>query len=660
MLHVKYRPDIDGLRAIAVLSVICFHAFPKYIQGGFAGVDIFFVISGFLISGIIFDNFEKNSFSYIEFYSRRIRRIFPALIVVLSTTLLFGWYILFPDELKQLGKHVAGAMGFVSNFVLYHEAGYFDTVSETKPLLHLWSLGVEEQFYIFWPLLLGLAWKYQSNLLVFVLFVAAISFGANLYTTYAISSEAAFYWPTNRFWELMIGGVLAYAVRHKQHGLSRWLPQSTSSSNVRAALGVGLIVIAIGFLDRDKVLIGGWALLPTAGAFLLISTPESRLNQRLLSHRAMVYIGRISFPLYLWHWSVLSMSRILQYTSYLEAVLAIIISFGLAALTYEFIEKNIRKRSNQTTTCLLIALSIALLIVGLSTLNGTPAPRNNSEYIAVVNQAIDDWEYPNGLRPITINNQNLRIKPGTGQKVLFWGDSHIEQYAPRIVQLIDQHPDTTKTAIFATRPGCPPIPGVYEDHHRSCTTSFRAAVMEYALSSDIDSVVISFSDRYLTEDEKPEAGEDRYYYLMDGEKLYFDEGGINHALRSLEETITKISAAKNVFLIIDNPSGNSFDPKAFINGSRLSGYVNNPGASRLQKYDQKQAALRELLITLAERTQAQVIDPVAHFCQNGICATTLSDGTPIYKDENHIRPFYVKEHIDYIDITLKQSNEKNP
>jgi peptidoglycan/LPS O-acetylase OafA/YrhL len=653
MLHVKYRPDIDGLRAIAVLSVICFHAFPKYIQGGFAGVDIFFVISGFLISGIIFDNLEKNSFSYIEFYSRRIRRIFPALIVVLSTTLLFGWYILFPDELSQLGKHVAGAIGFVSNFVLYNEAGYFDTISETKPLLHLWSLGVEEQFYIFWPLLLGLAWKYKSNLLIFVVFIAAISFCANLYTTYAISSEAAFYWPTNRFWELMIGGILAYAIRHKQHGLSRWLPETSSSSNFRATLGTGLIIVAIGFLDRDKVLIGGWALVPTLGAFLLISTPGSWLNQRVLSHRAMVYIGLISFPLYLWHWSVLSMFRILQYTSYLEAVLAIIISFALAALTYEFIEKNIRKHSSQKTTYFLVVLSVILLLVGLSTLYGKPAPRNNSQYIAIVNQAIDDWEYPDGLSPITINNQKLLIKSGTEQKVLFWGDSHIEQYAPRIVQLIDEHPDKTKTAVFATRPGCPPIPGVYEDHHRSCSAAYRDAVIKYALSPEIDSVVIGFSARYLSEDEKPQPGEDHYYYLMDGEKIYFDEGGIGHALQSLEEIITKISAVKNVFLITDNPSGNSFDPKAFINGSRLAGYINNPRASRSQKYDPKQAALQDLLTELAERTQAQVIDAAAHFCQDGTCATTLSDGTPIYKDDNHIRPFYVKEHIDYIDVTLK-------
>ncbi len=151
-IHPKYRPDIDGLRAIAILSVVGFHAFPEWVKGGFVGVDIFFVISGFLISSIIFGNLEKNTFNYYDFYARRIRRIFPALILVLVASYAAGWYLLLPDEFKQLGKHIAAGAGFVSNLVLWNEAGYFDKASYTKPLLHLWSLGIEEQFYIFWPL----------------------------------------------------------------------------------------------------------------------------------------------------------------------------------------------------------------------------------------------------------------------------------------------------------------------------------------------------------------------------------------------------------------------------------------------------------------------------------------------------------------------------
>jgi peptidoglycan/LPS O-acetylase OafA/YrhL len=156
--HIKYRPDIDGLRAIAVISVVIFHAFPKLIPGGFIGVDIFFVISGYLISTTILDNLENNSFSYIDFYRRRIRRIFPALIVVLIACFVVGWFVLLTDEFKQLGKHIFAGSIFLSNFALYSESGYFDTASEAKPLLHLWSLSVEEQFYIR-PLLIPILQK---------------------------------------------------------------------------------------------------------------------------------------------------------------------------------------------------------------------------------------------------------------------------------------------------------------------------------------------------------------------------------------------------------------------------------------------------------------------------------------------------------------------
>ncbi|WP_342455965.1 acyltransferase family protein [Variovorax sp. S12S4] len=157
MLHPKYRPDIDGLRAIAVASVVIYHAFPGVLPGGFIGVDIFFVISGFLISTILLQSQVAGDFSYRDFYARRIRRIFPALILVLLATLCFGWYMLLSDEFAQLGKQVTGGAAFFANFVFWADAGYFDTAAETKPLLHLWSLGIEEQFYIFWPVLLGVA-----------------------------------------------------------------------------------------------------------------------------------------------------------------------------------------------------------------------------------------------------------------------------------------------------------------------------------------------------------------------------------------------------------------------------------------------------------------------------------------------------------------------
>ena len=161
----KYRPDIDGLRAVAIIAVVLFHAFPAKFKSAYTGVDIFFVISGFLISSIIFNDLEHKKFSFIDFYSRRIKRIFPALIVVLVSCYGVGWFVLFSDEFAQLGKHIAGGTAFLSNFILWAEAGYFDNTSDSKPLLHLWSLGIEEQFYILWPFILWVSYTRHKSFL---------------------------------------------------------------------------------------------------------------------------------------------------------------------------------------------------------------------------------------------------------------------------------------------------------------------------------------------------------------------------------------------------------------------------------------------------------------------------------------------------------------
>jgi peptidoglycan/LPS O-acetylase OafA/YrhL len=192
--HIRYRPDIDGLRAVAVLAVVAFHAFPQYAAGGLVGVDVFFVISGFLISGIIYRGLSAGRFSYVEFYVRRTRRIFPALFTVLACCLAAGWWLLFDTEYKALGKHVAGGSAFISNFVLWGESGYFDSQARFKTLLHLWSLGIEEQFYLVWPLLLAACWRFAHRLLPLVCALLLASFAWNVLTV-AETPRITFYWP---------------------------------------------------------------------------------------------------------------------------------------------------------------------------------------------------------------------------------------------------------------------------------------------------------------------------------------------------------------------------------------------------------------------------------------------------------------------------------
>src|SRR5262249_31209552 len=351
LAHPQYRADIDGLRAVAVLSVVAFHAFPKWLQGGFVGVDIFFVISGYLISTIIFGNLERGSFSYAEFYSRRIRRIFPALILVLVASFALGWYALLAVDYRQLGKHIASGAGFVSNYALWFESGYFDSDAKRKPLLHLWSLGIEEQFYIGWPLLLGLVWKRKWNFLTVTLWIAAASFVVNV-SMIGYDPVGAFYSPLSRIWELMIGGIVAYLALHRPE----LLPEGQWPSMV------GLVLIALGLAlvnSEDHRALGWWILLPTVGAFLVISGgPGTWLNRHVLGNRVLVWVGLISYPLYLWHWPLLSFAQIVEGQTPSSAIrlAAIVLSVTLARLTYRFIEIPIRNHKRDSNKGLAIAL----------------------------------------------------------------------------------------------------------------------------------------------------------------------------------------------------------------------------------------------------------------------------------------------------------------
>lgn len=326
--HPKYRPDIDGLRAIAVLSVVAFHAFPNWMSGGFIGVDVFFVISGYLISMIIFENLDKGTFGFTEFYSRRIRRIFPALLLVLTVSYALGWFTLLADEYKQLGKHVAGGAGFASNFIFWKESGYFDNAAETKPLLHLWSLGVEEQFYIAYPLLLWLAWKRKFNLFTITVVIAVISYYLNV-RGIRKDATASFFLPQTRFWELMSGSLLAWMTLYGGNALTklnvmldRWLsiavyrePRAFDGATLANVVSFsGFILLLYGFfrINKEMSFPGVWALIPVVGSVLIISAGHKAwFNKVILSSRVAVWFGLISFPLYLWHWVLLSFPRVI-------------------------------------------------------------------------------------------------------------------------------------------------------------------------------------------------------------------------------------------------------------------------------------------------------------------------------------------------------------
>src|SRR5882757_11152636 len=278
----QYRPDVDGLRAIAVLLVLNFHAFPEASPGGFIGVDVFFVISGFLITGIIARELELGRFSLLGFYNRRIRRIFPALIVVLCATLVLGWLWMLPAPFARLGSDTFASSAFFANIALLLQSGYFDAESAKKPLLHLWSLGIEEQFYLFWPLLLVLAARFRMSIMAMAAILGIASFLLNV-ALIGSDPVATFYLPFTRAWELLAGAVLAFAWER--------FDQSTAASNRRALIGIALIVAAAAALNTHRAFPGWWALLPVAGSALLLSAPASWINRTALSWRPVVGVG---------------------------------------------------------------------------------------------------------------------------------------------------------------------------------------------------------------------------------------------------------------------------------------------------------------------------------------------------------------------------------
>lgn len=402
--HPKYRSDIDGLRAIAVLSVVVFHAFPKLMKGGFVGVDVFFVISGFLISTIIFENLDKGTFSIIEFYSRRVRRIFPALIFVLISCLAIGWLVLLAEELNQLGKHLAGGAGFISNLLLWSEAGYFDSASETKPLLHLWSLGVEEQFYIVWPVILWVSYKKKLNLAAIGIVIALATYFLNIYQVKS-DVTAAFFSPQTRFWELMFGGVLAWLTLYKKPMLSAISTGVTSSGNIKvgdgssvdgknlwassiACFGLLLLIYSFFKINNLHVFPGKYALIPVLGTFFVIlAGPGAWVNRTILSNKVAVWFGLISFPLYLWHWPLLTFARIVENgePNKIARILLISLSVLLAWLTVKIVEKPFRFGNQRTgfKIAILVSLLFGIGIVGLIVYNTDFSQSHSRENLVV-------------------------------------------------------------------------------------------------------------------------------------------------------------------------------------------------------------------------------------------------------------------------------------
>lgn len=618
-----YRADIDGLRAIAVLAVVAYHAFPHVLPSGFIGVDVFFVISGFLISGILLEHIESESFRISNFYARRVRRIFPALLLVMSVGLIIGWLTLFPGEYVQLGEHVVGGSGFFSNFLLWREAGYFDVAAESKPLLHLWSLAIEEQFYIVWPLLLFASWKWRLRAIHFIVLFSLASFTVSAHLA-GSDQTAAFYSPVSRFWELMVGGALAYFSRTS-------IRSSLFYDNVFSVTGMLLLASGLALIDKGRAIPGWWALLPTLGAaFLIAAGPTAWLNRMVVSQRVLVWFGLISYPLYLWHWVIFSYTRIMYGGELkpIQATVAIIVAVGLSWCTYRLLEVPIRHgRYGSIKVAALMTAMVAVAGFGhfVASTSGLV-----ERAVISANPALDSG-WAGGDQGMTINDCRIDVPEQRElianclrdsrqtERCALLGDSKAAALFGGLVRTSEE--SGRWLFIGGNGPHGAPLPVLSDaEMYRYYQAPATVAIDAIANNQNIESVVLVAATRALFQLDSDNSIEG----LATSPNYELARDGLNHAVQRL------IAAGKHVVLLVDNPT--LADPKHClqrVSGSDLMnkvlsfGHENEKCVITIERQIALSERYRQLLdevVSTAPR-QIEVFDTMPYLCNEtrGTC-----------------------------------------
>ena len=643
---MKYRADIDGLRAVAVISVVIFHAFPNALKGGFIGVDIFFVISGYLISNIILMGLKSDKFSFVDFYWRRIKRIFPTLCIVLLSCVIFGWFALLADEYAQLGKHIAGGAGFISNYLLMQEAGYFDKAAEVKPLLHLWSLGIEEQFYLVWPLCLWLAWRRGWNLFAVIVGLAITSAGLNVARVHGHITEV-FFAPHTRFWELLVGALLAYFALQSNIVVAESCKSNRSQENIKSFMGLALLVTGFLLITKQKAFPGWWATLPVMGAAMVISAGSSAwVNRYILSNRVFVWFGLISFPLYLWHWPILSFARIMgnEEPSVEIRCAAVAISVLFAWVCYQFVEKPIRNGKNDKFKVIaLVSCMVALGLMGFAIYKTGGHTYYNQQLIKNTEQ----FDYP-AVVPETKDCPNSVFGTQGGHRcvvngmhkpsnTVLVGDSHAAFLFPVFKSAFSEI-----NLLQAAGAACPPFFNVasYQNGFPDeCAISMTAALTQIEATDAIQNIIMTmrgplqitgkgfgvaegdFHNRRLTLTTQP----DIHDFSVVFEK-------------AMTETMTRlVNKKKRIIFLIDYPEL-GFDPQTCINTRPLKLFnkpLKYPCAVPLADYEQRSKAYRQIIAkALKNFPEVQVVDIPAKLCDQQWCWAE-KDNRMLYSDNNH-------------------------
>ena len=554
---MKYRPEIDGLRAVAVIPVILFHAGIETFSGGFVGVDVFFVISGYLITTIILSEIEQGTFSIVNFYERRARRILPALFLVMLVSLPFAWFLLIPTDLKDFSQSLVAVSIFSSNILFWSESGYWDTASELKPLLHTWSLAVEEQFYVLFPLFLILMWHYRKRwILGSFMLLAGVSLATAQWGAYHKPS-ATFYLLPTRGWELAIGAGIAFYFLYGKQTI-RTLFSHKLVDEMFGLLGFLMIGYSIFVFNEKTPFPSFFTLLPTIGAGLIIlfSSSETMIG-RLLSTKLLVVIGLISYSAYLWHQPLLAYSRQLSFTdlSKFTLILVALFSIIIAYLGWRFVEKPFRNKDVFTRKAIFIysligsMLFITIGLIGHLT-EGFNGRSTNSQ---LSNSLIEKKLKVNyGLSETCEDNFTLSSDCRTDDKpeILIWGDS----FAMHLVQgIMASKPDAK--IIQMTKSVCGPFfdvapiiePKFPISWGKGCL-EFTEKVREYLKNNTTVKYAVLSSpfNQYLSGN----------LLFRDGNK---SPASIELAMIEFEKTLSEIQQMGIIPVVFSPPPGNDSD-----------------------------------------------------------------------------------------------------
>jgi peptidoglycan/LPS O-acetylase OafA/YrhL len=665
MKKLDYRPDVDGLRALAVLAVLFYHARLKAFSGGFIGVDVFFVISGYLITTKILNGIQANSFSLVSFYEMRIRRIVPALFSVVLFTLIVGGWLYSAVDYEELGKSAIATTFSLANYLFWSQAGYFERPSVLKPLLHTWSLSIEEQFYLFLPILLVVISRYlKSKFSSALLILAGISFIASVYVLYQDAS-AAFYFAHLRAWEFLIGGLLL----HNTTRLKTW------HKEVLSFMGLAMILVAVFSYSAETSFPGQMALLPVSGAALIIYCGKQYqpFVSKILNLKPLVFIGKISYSLYLWHWPLIVFLRyyLIREATAFDILLWFIVTFILSYFSWKFIETPFRVRTNLVRPKIFIfAASFLILNVIFSSAvyfyQGFPSRFENDRQAL---SPVSDWDYEANqwIKCFAREENNYHFPRiddtcllGDGKRepsFFLWGDSHADAMS---ASLNASALRTGVTGRVIGGSGCPPLLQINFSVGPTMEYCFRQneRIVNYIEQHpEYKTIVLSSRWALYTNGTRYKTEEGSVPTLSDIEagsneppsNAYLFEVG-------LERTVEKlVSLNREVVIVYPVPEIGYDVPSSYSIAMRTGRDINDIIAPTLVEFLDRNAIVLNVFEEIKSRHKDLVIlEPSTVLCSNDKCKV-IENHTPLYRDDDHLSTFgaiYVSSIFDPVLTSL--------